>query len=254
MINFSSRVPYNQNEKDNRMKIRKIKIFLRNFTIFFFLSSILAVIVLRYIPVYITPLMIIRCTQQVIKGEKPILKHQWVSKEKISPHLAMAVIASEDNLFAEHNGFDFQQIGKAIEDRKKNNRKRGASTISQQTAKNVFLWPSSNWLRKGLEAYFTVLIEFFWSKERIMEIYLNSIEMGYGIYGAEATAKNHFNTSADKLTREQSALIAASLPNPIRFNSARPTKYMHKRKEQIVRLMGLVKQFPENKTINKQTH
>ena len=175
------------------MKKKKILKFIRNLLIIFFGSSILSVIALRFIPVYFTPLMFIRTAQQIIHGEDIKWKHTWVSKEKISRHLPMAVIASEDNRFAEHNGFDFKEIEKAMEENKTRKRPRGASTISQQTAKNVFLWLASSWLRKGLEVYFTTLIELCWSKERIMEVYLNSIEMGKGIYGAEAVAKEHFH-------------------------------------------------------------
>lgn len=131
-------------------------------------------------------------------------------------------------------------------------RKRGASTISQQTAKNVFLWPQSSWVRKGLEVYFTVLIEFFWSKERIMEVYLNSIEMGKGIYGAQAAAKYKFKTTAAKLSAGQCALIAATLPNPIRFDSAHPSPYIKKRQGQILRLMKLVPKFQLNEKRTKE--
>lgn len=210
----------------------------------FFGSSILSVIVLRFVPVYITPLMVIRCIQQASDGEELKMKHHWVPKEEISKHLPMAVIASEDNRFAEHWGFDFIEIRKAVKENKTRKKARGASTISQQTAKNVFLWPQSSWVRKGLEVYFTILIECFWSKERIMEVYLNSIEMGDGIYGAQAVAEEHFGTSAQDLTRSQCALIAASLPNPIRFNSGKPSPYMYKRQKQIMRLMKLVPPFP----------
>ena len=154
------------------MKLPKPLRFLRNIILFFFISTILAVVAYRFVPVYITPLMVIRSVQQVFKGESPCWHHTWVSSDKISPHLPMAVIASEDNRFATHNGFDFIEIQKAIKENETRKRKRGASTISQQTAKNVFLWPQSSWVRKGLEVYFTVLIEFFWSKERIMEVYL----------------------------------------------------------------------------------
>ena len=188
--------------------------------------------------------MVIRSVEQLVKGEKVAMKHKWVPKEKISRHLPMAVIASEDNRFASHNGFDFKEISKAIEENKKRKKARGASTISQQTAKNVFLWPQSSWLRKGFEVYFTWLIELLWSKERIMEVYLNSIEMGKGIYGAQAAAKYKFNTTAAKLTEGQCALIAATLPNPIRFNSAKPSPYILKRQGQILRLMKLVPKFP----------
>ena len=227
-----------------QLLIKKILRYTRNLLIFFFASSILSVIAYRFIPVYITPLMVIRSIQQMTSGDMPTWKHTWVSFDKISPYLPTAVIASEDNRFAEHNGFDFVEIKKAIKENEKRKRKRGASTISQQTAKNVFLWPQSSWVRKGLEVYFTFLIEQLWSKERIMEVYLNSIEMGNGIYGAQATAKNNFNTTAAKLSKAQCALIAATLPNPIRFNSAKPSPYILKRQQQIMRLMNLVPKFP----------
>ena len=220
--------------------VSKILRFIRNLLLFFFVSTLLAVIIYRFVPVYVTPLMVIRSVQQIVSGDKPT----WVSFDKISLHLPMAVIASEDNRFAEHNGFDFKEIEKAIKENEKRKRKRGASTISQQTAKNVFLWPQSSWVRKGLEVYFTFLIETFWSKERIMTVYLNSIEMGKGIYGAQATAKYKFNTTAAKLTKGQCALIAATLPNPIRFDSAHPSSYILKRQKQILRLMNLVPKFP----------
>lgn len=226
---------------------------MRNLLLLFFISSIVAVVLYRFIPVYITPLMVIRSVQQVAAGEKPIWHHKWVPLKEISPNLPMAVIASEDNRFATHNGFDFEEIKKAMEENKKRKRKRGASTISQQTAKNVFLWPKSSWLRKGLEVYFTFLIELFWTKERIMTVYLNSIEMGKGIYGAQATAKYKFHTTAAKLTKAQCALIAATLPNPIRFDSARPSAYMLKRQQQILRLMNLIPEFPSVEKTNDKS-
>lgn len=235
------------------MKLRKPFRILRNLILFFFISSIGAVIFYRFVPVYVTPLMIIRSVQQLTSGEKVICKHTWVPFNKISPSLPMAVIASEDNRFASHNGFDMIEIKKAMKENETRKRKRGASTISQQTAKNVFLWPQSSWVRKGLEVYFTFLIELFWSKERIMEVYLNSIEMGNGIYGAQATAKVKFGTTAAQLTRGQCALIAATLPNPIRFNSAKPSSYILKRQNQILRLMNLVPKFPpEEKAVEKK--
>lgn len=234
--------------------MKKLKKIIVRLLLFFFISSIGAVILYRYIPVYLTPLMVTRAIGHILDGEKPRLHHQWVPLEDISRHLPMAVIASEDNRFAEHHGFDFKAIKQAIDERKEGKRQRGASTISQQTAKNVFLWEQSSWVRKGFEAYFTVLIELFWSKERIMEVYLNSIEMGDGIYGAEAVAELHFNTTASRLTRGESALIAASLPNPLRFNSAKPSSYLLKRKRKIMRLMNLVPKFPpieKSKTTKK---
>ena len=227
-----------------QLLIKKILRYTRNLLIFFFASTLLAVIIYRFMPVYVTPLMVIRSVQQIFSGDKPTWKHTWVSFDKISPNLPMAVIASEDNRFAEHNGFDLVEIKKAMKENETRKRKRGASTISQQTAKNVFLWPQSSWVRKGLEVYFTFLIELFWSKERIMEVYLNSIEMGNGIYGAEAVAREHFHKNASKLTPEECALIAASLPNPRKFNSSRPGNYMLKRQKKILYLMKCVPTFP----------
>lgn len=214
--------------------------------IWFFILSAGSVILLRFVPVYFTPLMGIRCAQQAFSGEKLKLKHKWIPLEEMSPKMPMAVIASEDNRFPDHHGFDLIEINKAIKERERG-RHRGASTISQQTAKNVFLWPSSSWVRKGFEAYFTVLIELFWSKERIMEVYLNSIEMGDGIYGVEAVAHEHFGKEASELTAGECALIAATLPNPLKYNSAHPSRYMLKRKSQILRLMRVLPKFPSDK-------
>ncbi|MGI6219038.1 MAG: monofunctional biosynthetic peptidoglycan transglycosylase [Bacteroidaceae bacterium] len=226
----------------------RIKRIVIGLALFFFISSVSAVILYRFVPVPASPLMFIRLFQQKAKGEELKWKHKWVPKEDISPHLANAVIASEDNLFPTHHGFDFKAIETAIIDHsEKGKRLRGGSTISQQTAKNVFLWPSSTWVRKGFEAYFTVLIELFWSKERIMEVYLNTIEMGDGIYGAEAVAQAHFGTSAANLTRQQCALIAATLPNPLKYDSAHPTPYLLKRRRQILRVMRHLPYFPPPK-------
>ena len=212
----------------------------------FFASTILSVAALRWLPVYFTPLMFIRLAQQAGAGEKLTLHHHWVPLEKISPSLSTAVMASEDARFLEHHGFDYKAIEHAAMRNMKHPEKRklGASTISQQTAKNVFLWPGRSWIRKGFEVYFTTLIELFWSKQRIMEVYLNSIEMGNGIYGADAVAEWHFNTTASQLTRSQCALIAATLPNPLRYNSANPSSYVLKRQKRILHEMKFVKPLP----------
>ena len=203
----------------------------------FFVTTIFSVIIYKYVPVYVTPLMVIRTV-----SSSESIHHKWISLEDMPKDMVKAVIASEDAHFLSHNGFDFKAIKQAIEHNKKNNKtKRGASTISQQTAKNVFLWPSRSWLRKGLEAYFTVLIEFFWDKQRIIEVYLNSIEMGDGIFGIAAVADKHFDKEPEKLTKRQCALIAATLPNPIKFNSAAPSPYMRKRQRVILREMNSVK-------------
>ena len=186
----------------------------------------------RYIPVPVTPLML---TRNIDEGTP--INYTWTPIENISPNLVQAVVASEDNLFMEHDGFDFKQIEIARREAEAGKRLRGASTITQQTAKNLFLWQGRSWLRKGLEAYFTVLMEQLWSKKRIIEAYLNCIEMGDGIYGAAAVAKINFKTTPDKLTKEQCALIAATLPNPRKFNSAKPSKYMKLRQNAILKNM-----------------
>lgn len=209
----------------------------------FFASTILVVVAYRFIPVYFTPLMFIRLAQQAKDGETLTMHHRWVPLSEISPDLPCAVIASEDGRFRQHHGFDFKAIESAAERnvKHKSKKKMGASTISQQTAKNVFLWPGRTWVRKGFEAYFTVLIELFWSKDRIMEVYLNSIEMGDGIYGADAVAEWHFNCRASELTRRDCALIAATLPNPRKFSSKHPGPYMRKRQRKILHEMKFVK-------------
>lgn len=218
--------------------VKRLLIWIRNLLLFLFVSSILAVVAYKYIPVYYTPLMIFRLYEQKKNGDKLKLQHQWTPLSQIAQPLVQAVVASEDNLYLEHNGFDLEQIQKAREEAEKGIRVRGASTISQQTAKNVFLLPTKSYIRKGIEVYFTFLIEWVWGKERIMEIYLNSIEMGDGIYGAEAVANLHFNKQASELTQAEAALIAATLPNPRQFNSAKPSGYMKKRQAKIMSLMG----------------
>lgn len=211
----------------------------------FFSSTILAVVAYRFVPVYITPLMVIRCIEQVSEGKSVKMRHHWVSLDNISPHLPVAVMASEDQRFLIHHGFDFDAIEKAARrNRSGSARKLGASTISQQTAKNVFLWPGRSWTRKGFEAYFTALIELLWSKQRIMEVYLNSIEMGDGIYGADAVAENHFGKRAIELTRSECALIAATLPNPRKFDSSAPNAYMRARRGRIEYEMKFIPSFP----------
>lgn len=223
--------------------LHKIKRFLLWIVVAFFASTILSVIVLRWVPVWFTPLMFIRLGEQISEGRELTLHHHWVPYDEISPSLSLAVMGSEDARFLEHHGFDYKAIEHAAIRNIKHPEKRklGASTISQQTAKNVFLWPGRSWVRKGFEVYFTVLIELMWSKQRIMEVYLNSIEMGEGIYGADAVAEWHFQTTASKLTKAQCALIAATLPNPRKYNSARPSSYVLKRQKRILREMRFVK-------------
>lgn len=213
--------------------IRKILIVSGKIILALFLFSILVALAYKWINPPITPLMLSRA----IGGAS--INKTWKNIEDISPDMIAAAIASEDNNFLGHNGFDFVAIDDAINEYKEGKRKRqrGASTISQQTAKNVFLWQGRSWLRKGLEVYFTFLIETLWSKKRIMEVYLNVIEMGDGIYGAEAAAHAYFNTTAGKLSKWQSALITACYPNPRQRNPAKPTRYISTRANQIVLLM-----------------
>lgn len=227
--------------------LKKIRLIIKWMVVAFFGTTILSVVALRFLPVYFTPLMFIRLAEQVKEGKSLTLHHRWVSLDDISPSLPVAVMASEDQLFLDHHGFDFQAIEKAAKRNARNHGKRklGASTISQQTAKNVFLWPGRTWVRKGLEAYFTALIEMMWSKQRIMEVYLNSIEMGDGIYGADAVAEWHFHCRAKDLTRLQCAQIAATLPNPRKFNSAKPSSYMLTRRDKIMHEMKFVDAFPQ---------
>ena len=210
----------------------------------FIAITVLWVLILKWVPVLVTPLMVSRSIEY--RSDDDFRTHKkWRSYEKISPELAKAVIASEDNLFAEHNGFDWKEMRKAIDEHKKKGKKlRGASTISQQTAKNVFLFPTRSFVRKAFEAYFTVLIEWIWGKERILEVYLNVAEMGKGIYGAEAAAQEIFGKSASELTRRESSLIAACLPNPIDRHAGKPSQYVSKRAGQIRTLIPKIA-YPE---------
>ena len=217
--------------------------FCKRAVIWFFILSIASTILFRLIPVPITPLMLGRCLEQSFDSKKKLrLVKSWISSDKISPAMKLAVIAAEDQNFEEHFGFDLDAIQKAqkYNERHKGKRVKGASTISQQTAKNVYLWPSRSWIRKGLEVYFTFLIEVFWNKERILEVYLNVIETGEGLYGVEAAAWEFFDKPAAKLSVKEAALIAAVLPNPRRWSVDRPTGYILKRQQRIVRAMSKI--------------
>jgi monofunctional biosynthetic peptidoglycan transglycosylase len=221
---------------------KAIQNFVVRTIIGFFLVSIGLVVLYRFVPVPFTLLMVQRSVEQMLDGKELKLSKNWMNAEKISPNMRKAVVAAEDQLFYEHNGFDTKAIEKALkynekQKTKKRKRMRGASTISQQTAKNVFLWSSRSWVRKGFEVYFTFFIELIWSKERILEVYLNVIETGDGIYGVEAAAQAFFNTSAAKLSASQAATIAAVLPNPRKWNAGEPSAYVSKRKNWILRQM-----------------
>ncbi len=224
----------------------KVLKFILKTIMWFFIISIGLTILYRFVPVPVTPLMIIRCVEQKQAGKEMKLKKDWVSYDEISPALPLAVVAAEDQKFLDHYGFDFTAIEKAIKsNEKKSKRKKmkGASTISQQTAKNIFLWPSRTWVRKGFEVYFTGLIEICWSKKRILEVYLNIVEMGDGVYGAEAAAQHHFKKSAKKLSRAEAALIAATLPNPRKWSASKPGPYVIGRQAWILQNMNNIERL-----------
>jgi len=227
----------NTSKTANQSFFQKLKRFIWKAMLWFFGLSIFSVIVFKWVPVPLTPLMITRPIEQKFDGREMTCSHDWVPIEEISPNLQKAVIASEDGNFLKHNGFDFKAMQKAFKNNNRGKKLKGGSTISQQTAKNVFLWQGRSYIRKGLEAYFTFLIELIWGKERIMEVYLNSIEMGDGVYGAEAAAQYWYKTDAKNLTKKQAAGIAAILPNPRKFKASNSSAYIEKRKGKILRVM-----------------
>ena len=218
--------------------VKKILKFIGKVILYFFGISIGLVILFKFIPVPFTPLMFIRTFEQIGSNDKVVWKRDWVSIDEMGTSIQKAVIASEDGKFTTHNGFDVKAIEKAYKNNQKGRKVKGGSTISQQTAKNVFLWPGRSYLRKRLEAYFTVLIEVVWGKERIMEVYLNSIEMGNGIYGIEAASQHWFNKSAKNLKKAEAAAIAAILPNPRVYKAKNSSRYIERRKNAIKRQMN----------------
>lgn len=219
---------------------KKILRFIWKAMLWFFGISLFLVVLFKFVPVPFTPLMVIRSIEQKTDGKPMILSHDWVPLEEISPNLQKAVIASEDQHFLTHHGFDFNALEKAYENNQKGKKIKGGSTISQQTAKNVFLWPGRSYIRKAFEAYFTVLIELIWGKERIMEVYLNSIEMGDGVYGAQEASRVWYRKDAANLTRREAAGIAAILPNPRKFKATNSSSYINRRKNAIERQMRYI--------------
>ena len=214
--------------------------FLSKMALWFLGISVGLVLVFKFTPVFYTPLMLTRSIENKMEGKDMVCSHNWVPLDRISRNLQKAVIASEDGRFLTHHGFDFEAIQKAMENNEQGKKLKGGSTISQQTAKNVFLWQGRSYLRKGLEAYFTVLIELIWGKERIMEVYLNSIEMGDGVYGAQAACQYWYRKDATSLTKIQAAGIAAILPNPRKYKATNSSAYINRRKSRIVKHMGYV--------------
>lgn len=218
----------------------KLTRFLFKVLLWFFGLSLFFVVLFKFVPIPFTPLMVIRAIENKVSGKEVFFSHDWEPIENISMNLQKAVIASEDGTFLKHNGFDFVAMQKAYKSNERGRRIKGGSTISQQTAKNVFLWQGRSYVRKGLEAYFTVLIEIIWGKERIMEVYLNSIEMGNGVYGAQAAAEHWYRKGASGLTPKQAAGIAAILPNPRKYAATSSSSYINRRKAKIVRVMRTV--------------
>jgi monofunctional glycosyltransferase len=230
-----------------------IKKWVIRLAIYFFAGSIITTILYRWIPIPVTPLMLKRVVEQAIDGKELRLWKDWQSLENISPNMQLAVVVSEDQTYLNHSGFNVEAMKKAFKSNKKGRRLRGGSTISQQTAKNVFLWDGRNYLRKGLEVYFTLLIEVFWSKERILEVYLNVIELGDGIYGAEAASKYYYHKEAINLKKSEAAGLAVILPNPRKYNLLKPTPFIQKRKSWTIsemRRWGGKLDFEEYKTEN----
>ncbi|RDI56996.1 monofunctional biosynthetic peptidoglycan transglycosylase [Flavobacterium glaciei] len=227
-------------KKEPTSFISKLTRFLFKAMLWFFGLSLFFVVLFKFVPVPFTPLMVIRAIENKVAGKEVFFSHDWEPIENISMNLQKAVIASEDGTFLKHNGFDFVAMQKAYKSNERGRRIKGGSTISQQTAKNIFLWQGRSYLRKGLEAYFTVLIEIVWGKERIMEVYLNSIEMGNGVYGAQAATQHWYRKEASNLTPMQAAGIAAILPNPRKYSATSSSSYINRRKAKIVRVMRTV--------------
>lgn len=216
---------------------KKITTIVTKVFLWFLMATVLWVLVYRFVNPPITLLMIQRNLERS-SDDKPFkMEKKWVNFEDISDNMKRAAVSAEDQLFLKHIGFDLKAIEKAFAANKSGKKIKGGSTISQQTAKNVFLWPGRSWIRKGFEAYFTLLIEILWSKERILEVYLNVIEMGDGIYGAEAAAQSYFDKSCNKLSRTQAALIAACFPNPRRWTPKKATQYIRHRQFLILKNM-----------------
>lgn len=227
--------PRSKAKRPRSLFSRVLRVLLVFVLIFGLIGPVAVVTLYRFVPPPMTFLMV----QRMFEGKG--FDRRWVPLDEISPRLVGAVVASEDSGFCRHNGFDVEAIKKAFRHNANSSRIRGGSTISQQTAKNVFLWPRRDYLRKGLEAYFTVLIELIWGKPRIMEVYLNSIEWGPGIYGAEAAARRNFGVSAAKLTPAQAARLAVIVPKPLSWKANKPGRYVRKRSGTIAARAGVVR-------------
>ncbi|MCJ7552677.1 MAG: monofunctional biosynthetic peptidoglycan transglycosylase [Ignavibacteriaceae bacterium] len=216
-------------------RIKSILKAALKFILLLFVLSVVVVFLLRWINPVTSSIMIQRQISALIEGDFRFISYKWVSYDNVSPELPIAIVAAEDQNFPNHFGFDFDQIEKALEQHERGRKLRGASTITQQVAKNLFLWEGRSFIRKGIEAYFTVLIELLWDKKRILEVHLNIAEMGDLIFGAGIASLIHFRKTPDKLTRSQAALLTATLPNPTRYSASRPSNYVLRRQAWIIR-------------------
>ena len=237
MIDLRTHYPWSGKKKKS---FRPLK-FLKVVVLTLLAISILSVVVLRWLPPPTSAFMMRQYARMLFSSQNDVKIHyRWVARQGISPHAARAVIAAEDQKFPYHWGFDREAIAEAWEERRNRTRIRGASTITQQVAKNLFLWPGKIFVRKGIEAYFTILIEVFWTKTRIVEVYLNIAQFGRGIYGISEASKIFFNKSPSRLSRKECALLAAALPNPLRLRIDRPSDYMRQRSHWILNEMNRI--------------
>jgi len=220
-----------------KRRMRRIIAGLLTITVGFVTWSVVVTILLRFLAPPASALMIERRIDSWRSGQKHSSQYKWVDLDRIAMPIASAVIASEDQNFLHHHGFDWGAIQRAIDHDENSKRLRGASTLTQQTAKNLFLWPGRTWVRKALEAYFTVLLEACWDKRRILETYLNIVEFGDGVYGVEAASQRYFHKAADRLTPEDAATLAAVLPNPHRLRANAPSAYVRERQHWILQQM-----------------
>jgi monofunctional biosynthetic peptidoglycan transglycosylase len=225
---FESNAP-----KQGKWTINRVVRRIGRYFLYVWISTLVAIVLLKFIPVYFTPTMASRKIDAILAGEPSKISSHWTPYEQLDRNAALAVIASEDQLFPVHHGFDFDAMWGAVNNNLKGKRIKGASTISQQVAKNVFLWQGRSYIRKGLEAYFTLMIELIWGKKRILEVYLNIAETGKMTFGVEAASRKYYGHSAEELSTSEAARIAACLPNPIRFSIKSPSNYINKRTQAI---------------------
>ena len=237
---FRARKKSRKKKKRKSIKIRLVKVVF-DLLLVFLAFTVVPVLIYRVIDPPTTSLLLTRWAESGYEESRPVFLQHWKSLKKISPSLVRAVIAAEDQKFFYHNGFDWQAIEAAIKTNLSTDRTVGASTISMQTARNVFLWQKRNWLRKSLEAWFTILIEYLWTKERILEVYLNVIEWGDGLFGCESASRQYFKHSSTSLSPVEAALMTSILPSPRRWSVMNPQPHVYDRQSRILRAMHKVR-------------